>query len=253
MYIYRKSNDPTFGALELVPQHFYKFWDGDIDASDVGPYRKPLDSIPEINWEINLTAEQWRLRVANADPKDPIPMWRLREIPDSYIESNFLNLIYGYSMAYRTYRALYMQIRIQDSFSQDPIIYPGLALGMLGIKTLIEDARNEDTPVSLAKAETLLQLLRHITYVAVVCVGANQPVEPTGKVFISSLNSKVNDGSDFVFYDDVAYADWLARGGEPALAAAEWVLNQRNVDDTAITNKVELLERWKDLTDLTKP
>jgi hypothetical protein len=253
MHIYRTGPDQTFGALDLMPQHFYKFWDGDVDASEVGSFRKPLDPMPEIDWEIDLTADDWRQRISLADPDNPIPIARLREIPDSYIDGIFLNMIYGYPMMYRTYRAVHMQVRIAETFCVDPIVYPAYAMAMLGIKTLIEELAGENDTVSLAKTAALRQLLRHITYVAVVIVRDNQPLEPTGKVLVSSLVSKVNNGSDYLFYDDAAWDAWIAAGGTEALAAAEWVLNQRNPDHETITNKKELLERWAVITDLTKP
>lgn len=250
MYIYRIGAD-SFGALTLVPQDFFKFWDGEIDTNGIGVYTKPLDILPEITWEIDLTADEWRDRIANADTVNPIPIAKLREIPDSYLEAVFLNMIYGYNMNYNSSRAQYMPIRIGYTFTQSPMAYPAYALVMLGIKTLIDDAINTATPVSTENATQLRNLLRHITYVAVVIARANVPMQPTGVVFVSAVTSRQGTGRESVFYDVDAMDAFVAKGGTVDLTAANWVQNQTSPTDETIDQSAALLATWKTLTDIT--
>lgn len=250
MYIYRKSTD-SFGALTLVPQDYFKFWDGDVDTAGIGTYTKPLDTLPEVTWEIDLTADEWRERIAGADADNPIPISRLREIPDSYIEAVFLNVIYGYNMFYVSNRATYLPPRMGYTFNQDPINYPALAMAMLGIKTLIQEEVNKGTAVGTENSDILRNLLRHITYVAIVILRNNDPLQPTGNVFVSALTSLANSARETVFYDTNAMAAFISKGGTEALAAANWVFNQSSPNDDTISNSADLLARWKELTDIT--
>lgn len=250
MYIYRKSTD-DFGALSLIPQDFFKFWDGDVDTNGIGTYTKPLDTMPEVTWEIDLTADEWRTRVAMADPENPIPIARLREIPDSYIEAVFLNVLYGYNMSYNSSRATYLPLRMGYTFSQDPSAYPGYALVMLGLQTIIEDEHAKGTPVGENNVAILRNVLRHVTYVAVLTARLNSPLQPTGNIFIAGLVSSANSSSETVFYDPVAMDSWIATGGSQELAAANWVYNHSTPTAETITQAAELLSKWKELTDIT--
>lgn len=251
MQIYRKGTD-SFGAVQLVPQVFYQFWDGDIDATDVGRYPKPLDPLPEINWEILVSASEWRERIVSADTDNSISMSKLREIPDNYIEAAMLNLIYGYPMTYNTMNANYLPLRVDIDFNVNPICYPAYAMVLLAIKTLIQDLVAKGTVEAQSRAETLRQLLRHLTYVAIQIVLNNTPVKPNGTVLVGALSSTENSGCDMVYYDNEAYNKWIAAGGNEGLACAEWILNQRSPDDQTITGQIAILNRWKPLTDITQ-
>lgn len=250
MYIYRKSTD-SFGALALIPQDYFKFWNGDVDTTGIGTYTKPLDTLPEVTWEIDLSADEWRERIAGADAENPIPISRLREIPDSYIEAVFLNVLYGYNMTYVSNRATYLPPRMGYTFNQDPINYPALAMAMLGIKTLIQEEVNKGTPVGTENAGILRNLLRHITYVAIVILRNNNPLQPTGNVLVSALTSLANGSRETLYYDTNAMAAFIAKGGTEALVAANWVFNQSSPNDDTISNSADLLARWKELTDIT--
>lgn len=250
MYIYRKSTD-SFGALSLIPQDFFKFWDGDVDTNGIGAYTKPLDTLPEVTWEIDIKADEWRNRIANADPENPIPIARLREIPDSFIEAVFLNVLYGYNMSYNSSRATYMPLRMGYTFSQDPSAYPGYGLFMLGIQTLIQEEHAKGTDVGNNNVDILRNILRHVTYVAVVIARIYSPVQPTGNVFIAALASITNNASETIYYDPVAMDSWVGRGGSQELAAANWVYNQSSPTDQTITQAGTLLPKWKELTDIT--
>jgi len=250
MYIYRKSTD-VFGALALVPQDYFKFWDGGVDTAGIGTYTKPLEPLPEVTWEIDFSADEWRQRIAGADPLNPIPIANLRDIPDSYIEAVFLNILYGYNMSYISNRATYLPPRIGYTFNQDPINYPALAMAMLGIKTLIQEEENKGTPVGIENSGILRALLRHVTYVAIVILRHNDPLQPTGNVFVSALTSLANENRETVFYDAGAMATWITKGGTEPLAAANWVFNQTSPGDEAIAGSADLLSRWKKITDIT--
>lgn len=240
MYVY--NVDGEFGTILLSPVDYYHFWTKDEEILKTPPTVKPLTSLPEINWEISFTADEWRRRVANGTNSLQTSMVLLREIPDTFINNLMTNILYGQSMYTFPTANFYFPHRIGSNFTTVRHVLPGLLFAFSATSALIDEYEAEGTDTRNNQAETLRSLLRHLIYVIRSLITQHPILTSGGDVVVDVLDS---DESPILYYDRENMRTWSGFGGSRALLAAEWVLNARAGDMDSIANAPAILAEWK--------
>lgn len=252
MYIYRKGEE-EFASVDTLVCGFYKFWPGEISEDNSFVYSKPMETLPEIDWEIDLSPDEWRQRVLMSDPDAGFTMGLLRNIPDRYITAAAFNLLYDKGMSYDSDASNFMPIRNGDTFLLSPYSYPGIYFIVIGLSTLVEEYRTENTPQSHGKANVLMKMLRHLNYVLYAITKVYGKIVPEERVLIATMDAvKSSVSATTLYYDSGQLRKWKKLGGSLDLMVAGYCLRGYTPTDEAILKeKDEILAEWAKLTDFT--